>query len=38
MAEVIGCQLVTMVARVQSLVRSCGICGRQSAIGMGFLQ
>jgi hypothetical protein len=37
-AEVIGHQLVTMVAWVQSQVRSCGICGEQSGIGMGFLQ
>jgi hypothetical protein len=37
-AEVIGHHLVTMVAWVQSQVRSCGICGGQSGIGMGFLQ
>jgi hypothetical protein len=37
-AEVIGHQLVTMVAWVQSQVRSCGICGGQSGTGMGLLQ
>jgi hypothetical protein len=37
-AQGVSCRLPTAAARVRSQVRSCGICGRQSGIGAGFLR
>jgi hypothetical protein len=36
-AHVVSHWLPTVVAQVQALVRSCGICGGQSGTGAGFL-
>jgi hypothetical protein len=34
--EVVSHQLLTVVAQVQSQLRSCGICGGQGGAGAGF--
>jgi hypothetical protein len=36
-AQAVSRRLPTAAARVRSQVRSCGICGRQSGTGVGFL-
>jgi hypothetical protein len=37
-AQAVSLQPLTAAARVQAQVRSCGICGRQSGAGVGFLR
>jgi hypothetical protein len=37
-AQAVSCWLHAMVAWIQSQVKVCGICGRQSGTGPGFLQ